>query len=178
MSKEYDSDRITPENAEEKIHFYLKNAQVGSVEFIAFSNALEWRKSLNKLHEYRRVIEIIERGGAPPKGLAREYGSRTQIESELRVAEVNHALADFEGNKNGSIIPGYIGAYVFSQELIVEFEKKIMQELKFDLGDLVLSEIRGRAEAHDFAMENLFERETDDQNSGSHWLRGLLQGLK
>lgn len=178
MVKEYDSDRITPENAESEIHSYLEGVRVGSVEYIAFNDALRWRQSYFRLKEYRRVLEILDSGEELPKQVKQEYGSRNQIMSALRVAEVSRALTDFEGNRNGSTIPGYTAAYTYCHELIADYEENIMQISKFDKGDPVLSELRGRAEAHDFASERISEIERGNQNAGAHWLIGLIGGLR
>lgn len=172
MTKEYDTRRITPENARENIDLFLKDARVGSVEFIAFCNALELRSTSVRIREYKRILEIMEGGGVIPELARPVNASRMSVESDLRMAETEHALVAFEGNKCGSSIPGYIQAHLYSLELIHDYEKHMVRTKSFGMDDPTLEEMRRRSEAFDYINESLHDIKMTDESTGAHWVTG------
>lgn len=178
MTKEYESSIITPENAEGKIDEFLKGTRVGSVELIAFCNALEWRSTYNHLREYRRVLELMDCGEVVPELYRGVFRTRSEVKSELRVAEMRHALIEHEERKCESAIPGYTSASLYSEELIQRYEEHQIRTKSFGLNDPTLEELRRRGEAFDYINESLHEIKIADQNAGAHWLIGLIQRLK
>jgi len=163
MTKEYDQERITPENAQEEMKAFLENARVGSVEFTAFCNTLEWRSSSISLQEHRRLLEIVDKSGVIPQEQSVIYKTRADIESGLRMAETRHVLADFEDGKNSSTIPGYITASIYSHELIQKYEENLIKTSEIYLVDPTLMELRRRSEAHDYIAEYTFDIKVADQ---------------
>ncbi len=177
MAKEYDQERITPENAEAQIDAFLKGEQIGSVDFIAFTDALAWETANNNLRECQRLVELADSGRGIPEIYRDQYPNRVRVDSALRQAETGHILADFELQRNSAQIPGYVRAMTYSAELIREYEKVISQTHKFDMGDPELNQLRGEAEALDFVRETISMLDTEEPKPESHWLFGLLRQM-
>jgi hypothetical protein len=153
--QEYDTDKLTPENSWEKIVEYVNRAEVGSVEFSALCDAFEWRASLNILKELRRITEMIKSGDGIPESLRDLYKNPTTVESQLRVAETVHALAEFNIRRNESTVPGYANAAYYSMEAIINFEKSELKIKNVNLPDQTLEQIQKRDEALDSLRETI-----------------------
>jgi hypothetical protein len=178
MKKEYDTDNLTPENSQEKILDFIEKAEVGSVKFIAFCDALEWRKAFNNLHEQRRLVEIAKTGGEIPEIFGGPGKNLNDLESDLRIAEAKFALFDVTNRRYASIIPGYVNALVYSEELIAQYEQHIENTTHFGLGDPKLEEMRRIGEAHDYISEYpVFEIKSAEQSAEGNWLIGLLKNF-
>jgi hypothetical protein len=178
MMKEYDTDNLTPENSHAMILDFIEKSEVGSVKFMAFCDALEWRKSLNNLYEQRRLTEIAKTGGEIPEIYSYRGKNITDFESDLRIAEAKFALFDVVHRRNAGIIPGYVNAEVYSEELIAQYEQHIKNTAQFGLADPKLEALRRIGEAHDHISEYpVFEIKSAEQNAEGNWLIGLIKSL-
>ena len=178
MAKEYDTLSTTPENAGDKIEAFLKEATVGSVDYIAFNDAFEWERATNTLHHYQRGMEVLKSTGEIPHGVILKAKSRTGIESELRQAEIRRVLAEMEMTRNASHIPGYTPAFSYFSEMLRDFQEDMVKTEKFDEGDPELSRIRSRDEALDIVGELTSEVEHANPNIEDYWLIQYLKNLK
>lgn len=186
MTERYDSEKITPENVEEKIQSYLKEARVGSVALRAFRDRLDWRRAYWDIRETEFILEILDGSessrhiGTDVVDQIREvYGrSRVERESGLRQDETKIAMVELEIGRQSCTVPGYLQASFYSDVLISKLEDMCIKECNWEMiKGPHMKEYRSISEAHDIADQYVTEIEMADKRTVGQWVISLIRSL-